>query len=75
MSLSGWIWSLSNRRDGGRRERALLYLNVYDLTPINKYLYWCGLGIFHSGIEGIVSILLRGSNDVLVYLFSLPGWY
>ncbi|GKU95608.1 hypothetical protein SLEP1_g8943 [Rubroshorea leprosula] len=31
--------------------RALLYLNVYDLTPINNYLYWFGLGIFHSGIE------------------------
>ncbi|XP_008437028.1 deSI-like protein At4g17486 isoform X2 [Cucumis melo] len=27
---------------------ALLYLNVYDLTPINNYLYWVGLGIFHS---------------------------
>lgn len=33
------------------RSRALLYLNVYDLTPINNYLYWFGLGIFHSGIE------------------------
>ncbi|XP_078162691.1 deSI-like protein At4g17486 [Carex rostrata] len=28
-----------------------IYLNVYDLTPINDYLYWFGLGIFHSGIE------------------------
>ncbi|KAJ4959432.1 hypothetical protein NE237_026543 [Protea cynaroides] len=26
-------------------------LNVYDLTPINDYMYWFGLGIFHSGIE------------------------
>lgn len=33
------------------KNRALLYLNVYDLTPINNYLYWFGLGIFHSGIE------------------------
>ncbi|RZC87015.1 hypothetical protein C5167_041945 [Papaver somniferum] len=28
-----------------------VYLNVYDLTPINGYLYWTGLGIFHSGVE------------------------
>jgi deubiquitinase DESI2 len=27
-------------------------LNVYDLTPINNYLHWCGLGIFHSAVEG-----------------------
>lgn len=26
-------------------------LNVYDLTPLNNYLYWFGVGIFHSGIE------------------------
>ncbi|KAJ1296561.1 hypothetical protein BS78_01G310700 [Paspalum vaginatum] len=28
-----------------------VYLNVYDLTPANGYVYWAGLGIFHSGIE------------------------
>ncbi|THU65604.1 hypothetical protein C4D60_Mb05t05390 [Musa balbisiana] len=40
-------------RNGGRDGcgRTHLYLNVYDLTPINKYLYWFGLGVFHSGIE------------------------
>ncbi|GJN38641.1 hypothetical protein PR202_gb27701 [Eleusine coracana subsp. coracana] len=27
-------------------------LNVYDLTPLNNYLHWCGLGIFHSAVEG-----------------------
>lgn len=31
--------------------RAPVYLNVYDLTPINGYVYWAGLGIFHSGVE------------------------
>ncbi|XP_020277162.1 deSI-like protein At4g17486 [Asparagus officinalis] len=30
---------------------APVYLNVYDLTPMNGYVYWAGLGIFHSGIE------------------------
>jgi len=33
--------------------RASVYLNVYDLTPINNYLYMLGLGIFHSGIQGL----------------------
>ncbi|KAI4389921.1 hypothetical protein MLD38_002088 [Melastoma candidum] len=30
---------------------APVYLNVYDLTPANGYVYWAGLGIFHSGVE------------------------
>ncbi|KDP46224.1 hypothetical protein JCGZ_10064 [Jatropha curcas] len=28
-----------------------VYLNVYDLTTINGYVYWAGFGIFHSGVE------------------------
>ncbi|KAL7605819.1 hypothetical protein Lser_V15G18756 [Lactuca serriola] len=28
-----------------------VYLNVYDLTPMNGYAYWAGFGIFHSGVE------------------------
>lgn len=28
-----------------------VYLNVYDLTPINGYAYWFGLGIYHSGVQ------------------------
>ncbi|ERN00705.1 deSI-like protein At4g17486 [Amborella trichopoda] len=28
-----------------------VYLNVYDLTPSNGYIYWFGLGVFHSGVE------------------------
>ncbi|CAH8330181.1 unnamed protein product [Eruca vesicaria subsp. sativa] len=28
-----------------------VYLNVYDLTPINGYAYWFGLGVYHSGVE------------------------
>lgn len=41
----------SKGQSNGGSNRALLYLNVYDLTPINKFLYWLGLGVFHSGIE------------------------
>ncbi|KAI9181112.1 hypothetical protein LWI28_011581 [Acer negundo] len=28
-----------------------VYLNVYDLTPANGYVYWAGVGIFHTGVE------------------------
>lgn len=28
-----------------------VYLNVYDLTTANGYVYWAGLGIFHTGVE------------------------
>ncbi|KAE9584522.1 putative PPPDE putative peptidase domain-containing protein [Lupinus albus] len=28
-----------------------VYLNVYDLTPINGCAYWAGLGIHHSGVQ------------------------
>jgi deubiquitinase DESI2 len=31
-----------------------VYLNVYDFTPMNGYMYWVGLGIYHSGVEGMV---------------------
>lgn len=33
-----------------------VYLNVYDLTPVNGYMYWAGLGIFHSGVEGQLTL-------------------
>ena len=28
-----------------------VYLNIYDLHPYNKYVYWMGLGAFHAGVE------------------------
>jgi len=28
-----------------------VFLNVYDLTPINGYAYWFGLGVYHSGLQ------------------------
>ncbi|XP_008790840.1 deSI-like protein At4g17486 [Phoenix dactylifera] len=51
--LSSSSSSLRDQANGGSSSsnRTHIYLNVYDLTPINNYLYWFGLGIFHSGIE------------------------
>ncbi|KAJ6711927.1 hypothetical protein OIU79_008198, partial [Salix purpurea] len=43
--------SSEKERSNGGSSRVMLHLNIYDLTPINNYLYWFGLGIFHSGIE------------------------
>ncbi|KAL2653786.1 hypothetical protein R1flu_021914 [Riccia fluitans] len=40
-----------------------IYLNVYDLTPMNGYVYWIGLGIFHSGIEVHGSEYAFGAHD------------
>lgn len=36
----------------GNRGRGIhVYLNVYDLSPMNQYLYPCGIGFHHSGVE------------------------
>ncbi|KAG0582829.1 hypothetical protein KC19_3G089400 [Ceratodon purpureus] len=40
-----------------------IYLNVYDLTPMNGYVYWVGLGIFHSGIECHKAEYAFGAHD------------
>ncbi|KAH7675357.1 PPPDE peptidase domain-containing protein [Dioscorea alata] len=28
-----------------------VYLNVYDLTSMNDYIRWAGIGVFHCGVE------------------------
>lgn len=38
-----------------------VYLNVYDLTPINGYAYWLGLGVYHSGVQGFFFFLSASS--------------
>lgn len=43
------MWSSKRKPDSNS---APVYLNVYDLTPINGYAYWVGLGIYHSGVQG-----------------------
>lgn len=39
-------------------------LNVYDLTPLNNYVHWCGLGIFHSAVEVHGSEYSFGAHDL-----------
>lgn len=54
-TLSSSSCSSEEREEtSGEASLTPVYLNVYDLTPVNNYLYWFGIGIFHSGIEGNV---------------------
>ena len=35
-----------------QRSASSVFLNVYDLTPdANAYAYWCGIGVYHAGLE------------------------
>eukprot|EP00252_Welwitschia_mirabilis_P026159 TRINITY_DN8446_c0_g2_i1.p1 TRINITY_DN8446_c0_g2~~TRINITY_DN8446_c0_g2_i1.p1 ORF type:complete len:216 (+),score=33.91 TRINITY_DN8446_c0_g2_i1:449-1096(+) len=40
-----------------------VFLNVYDLTPLNNYFYWFGFGIYHSGIEAHGVEYAFGAHD------------
>jgi hypothetical protein len=52
-SSSSNSWSQYDEDDNSSKNySSVVVLNVYDLTPINNYMYWFGFGIFHSGIEG-----------------------
>ncbi|KAL1224676.1 DeSI-like protein [Cardamine amara subsp. amara] len=46
--MSCWSGSFRRKKQSGS---VPVYLNVYDLTPMNAYGYWLGLGVFHSGVE------------------------
>ncbi|KAK9101781.1 hypothetical protein Sjap_019035 [Stephania japonica] len=41
----------SSKNKSGGGESFPVFLNVYDLSPINGYAYWLGLGVYHSGVE------------------------
>ncbi|KAH7427705.1 hypothetical protein KP509_10G055800 [Ceratopteris richardii] len=48
-------------------ERAMiqepLKLNIYDLTCMNKCMYWVGLGVYHSAIEAYGREYAYGAHD------------
>ena len=42
-------------KEANKEEKAVgepVKLNIYDLTDMNGYMYWFGLGVYHSAIEG-----------------------
>ena len=51
-----FIKAFSGKRKAGS---VPVHLNVYDLTPINGYAYWLGLGVYHSGVQGTFRTNLR----------------
>eukprot|EP00210_Caulerpa_lentillifera_P006838 g6537.t1 len=55
--------SSKKRSEASSKER-LVYLNVYDLSEQNNVLYWCGVGIFHSGVEVYGVEYAYGGHDL-----------
>ena len=56
-----------NSGSHGPAGKTPVYLNVYDFTPKNGYEYWAGLGIYHSGVEGMVL-----GSYVIKFAHALP---
>ncbi|KAH7436723.1 hypothetical protein KP509_05G032700 [Ceratopteris richardii] len=52
-------WLTRSRKRAG----VPLYLNVYDLSSVNGYLYWLGLGIYHSAVEAHGVEYAFGAHD------------
>lgn len=59
--------------EGAKTHETEVVLNIYDLTPLNNYIYWFGFGIFHSGIEGLRSVprILSFFFYFIYFLFML----
>ncbi|KAF5741768.1 deSI-like protein [Tripterygium wilfordii] len=52
MLLCSKNWCNNDVDDDKENHKSVpVYLNVYDLTPINVYAYWLGLGVYHSGVQ------------------------
>lgn len=65
--------SSSSTEDPPPPSAAAVYLNIYDISPLNHYLYWFGLGIFHSGIEGKPTIPYSPALGFLTYIRTYIG--
>lgn len=51
-----------------------VYVNVYDLSPINDYMFPFGLGAYHSGIQVHGKEYTFGSGAGK-WRNSLSGWF
>lgn len=63
--------SLERVPDNEKKSNTMVYLNVYDLTPANNYLYMFGVGVFHSGVEGLSASSLYSVHDKFLIVFGL----
>lgn len=70
------------------RQAGTIYLNVYDLVEQNDWTYWCGVGIFHSGVEvygveyafggheydapGVFATSPKGAPGIVTFRESIP---
>lgn len=54
----------SSQRSGVSSKERFVYLNVYDLSEQNNVLYWCGVGIYHSGVEVYGCEYAYGGHDL-----------
>lgn len=54
--------------------RTHVFLNVYDLTPVNGYFYWAGLGVFHTGVEGQLTQLILTNHHQSYDLLQTWDW-
>ncbi|KAL9271999.1 DeSI-like protein [Drosera capensis] len=50
-----------------------VYLNVYDMISMNKYLNWAGLGVFHSGVEDIAFVSVFCNLHVTLQCDEMHG--
>ncbi|XP_051148035.1 deSI-like protein At4g17486 isoform X2 [Andrographis paniculata] len=52
-----------------------VHLNVYDLSSVNGYAYWLGLGVFHSGVRGIFEAAeAKQCEGITLRKSILVGW-
>ena len=52
-----------------------VYLNVYDITVMNGCAYFLGLGVYHSGVQGQISLYPIGPFLCLFFISFFMSSY